>query len=123
MKNKFYTEFDLERLKPSRRTNDYRSPFQIDRDRIIHSSEFRRLQGKTQVFLPGEYDFYRTRLTHSIEVAQIGRSICNFLQSTQKDFFNEEYFVDPDLVEAICLTHDLGHPPFGHDRQLQWGWY
>ena len=114
MKNKFYTEFDLERLKPSRRTNDYRSPFQIDRDRIIHSSEFRRLQGKTQVFLPGEYDFYRTRLTHSIEVAQIGRSICNFLQSTQKDFFNEEYFVDPDLVEAICLTHDLGHPPFGH---------
>lgn len=114
MKNKFYTDFDFDRLKPSDRTNDYRTPFQIDRDRIIHSSEFRRLQGKTQVFLPGEYDFYRTRLTHSIEVAQIGRSICNYLFSKEKKFFNEEYFIDPDLVEAICLTHDLGHPPFGH---------
>ena len=81
MKNKFYTDFDFKRLKPSPRDSDYRSPFQIDRDRIIHSSEFRRLQGKTQVFLPGEYDFYRTRLTHSIEVAQIGRAICNFLLS------------------------------------------
>lgn len=114
MKNKFYTDFDFDRLKPSDRTNDYRTPFQIDRDRIIHSSEFRRLQGKTQVFLPGEYDFYRTRLTHSIEVAQIGRSICNYLFSKEKNFFNDEYFIDSDLVEAICLTHDLGHPPFGH---------
>jgi dGTPase len=114
MKNKFYTDFDLERLKPSDRATDYRSPFQIDRDRIIHSSEFRRLQGKTQVFLPGEYDFYRTRLTHSIEVAQIGRSICHYLISKEKDFFDEDYFVDSDLVEAICLAHDLGHPPFGH---------
>lgn len=114
MKNKFYTEFDIERLKKSKRSNDYRTPFQIDRDRIIHSSEFRRLQGKTQVFLPGEYDFYRTRLTHSIEVAQIGRSICNYLLATEKKFLNEEFFIDPDLVEAICLAHDLGHPPFGH---------
>ncbi len=114
MKNKFYTEFDFDRLKPSDRSNDYRTPFQIDRDRIIHSSEFRRLQGKTQVFLPGEYDFYRTRLTHSIEVAQIGRSICHFLSAKKKDFFDDDYFIDPDLVEAICLTHDLGHPPFGH---------
>ena len=114
MKNNFYTNFDLERLKPSDRSNDYRSPFQIDRDRIIHSSEFRRLQGKTQVFLPGEYDFYRTRLTHSIEVAQIGRSICHFLYVKENDSFSEDYFIDPDLVEAICLAHDLGHPPFGH---------
>ncbi|MBM4172574.1 MAG: dNTP triphosphohydrolase, partial [Ignavibacteria bacterium] len=106
--------FDLERLKQSPRTDDYRSPFQIDRDRIIHSSEFRRLQGKTQVFLPGEYDFYRTRLTHSIEVAQIGRSICNYLFSTENEFLNENFFIDPDLVESICLAHDLGHPPFGH---------
>jgi len=113
MKNKFYTEWDLERIKESKRDNDYRSPFQIDRDRIIHSSEFRRLQGKTQVFLPGEYDFYRTRLTHSIEVAQIGRSICNLLLS-KGEFLNDEYFIDPDLVESICLAHDLGHPPFGH---------
>lgn len=114
MKNKFYNDFDFERLKPSARENDYRSPFQIDRDRIIHSSEFRRLQGKTQVFLPGEYDFYRTRLTHSIEVAQIGRSICSFLLSKEKNLLNEEYFIDEDLVESICLSHDLGHPPFGH---------
>ncbi|MCZ7602865.1 MAG: dNTP triphosphohydrolase [Melioribacteraceae bacterium] len=114
MNNKFYTDFDTERLYDSKRENDYRNAFQIDRDRIIHSSEFRRLQGKTQVFLPGEYDFYRTRLTHSIEVAQIGRSICNFIQHHEKDFFSEDYFIDPDLVESACLAHDLGHPPFGH---------
>ncbi len=65
-KNTFYNDFDTQRLKDSPRDNEYRTVFQIDRDRIIHSSEFRRLQGKTQVFLPGEYDFYRTRLTHSI---------------------------------------------------------
>ncbi len=112
--NTFYNEFDLERTKHSPRGDEYRSPFQIDRDRIIYSSEFRRLQGKTQVFLPGEYDFYRTRLTHSIEVAQIGRSICNCLFKSKDTPFNEEYFIDPDLVEASCLAHDLGHPPFGH---------
>lgn len=114
MKNTFYNEFDFERLKKSDRDSDYRSPFQIDRDRIIHSSEFRRLQGKTQVFLPGEYDFYRTRLTHSIEVAQIGRSICNYLLVKEKNFLRDDFFIDPDLVEACCLAHDLGHPPFGH---------
>ena len=113
MKIKFYTEFDFERLRESSR-EDYRSPFQIDRDRIIHSSEFRRLQGKTQVFLPGEYDFYRTRLTHSIEVSQIGRSICSYLLSSQNDIFNDNYYIDSDLVESACLAHDLGHPPFGH---------
>ncbi|MFA7287593.1 MAG: dNTP triphosphohydrolase [Melioribacteraceae bacterium] len=117
MKNKFYNDFDIDRLKHNTRIDDYRTAFQIDRDRIIHSSEFRRLQGKTQVFLPGEFDFYRTRLTHSIEVAQIGRSICNFLLSKETGLFNEEYFIDPDLVESICLAHDLGHPPFGHSGE------
>ena len=111
--NNFYTNFDFERLRESSR-EDYRTPFQIDRDRIIHSSEFRRLQGKTQVFLPGEFDYYRTRLTHSIEVAQIGRSICNYLLHKGKTLFSDEYFVDPALVELACLAHDLGHPPFGH---------
>jgi len=80
----------------------YRSNFERDRDRIIHCSAFRRLEGKTQVFTPGLDDFYRTRITHTIEVAQIGRTIAKALG------FNEA------LSEAICLAHDLGHPPFGH---------
>ncbi len=114
MKNEFYSEFDFKRLNSTKRTNDYRTVFQIDRDRIIHSSEFRRLQGKTQVFLPGESDYYRTRLTHSIEVAQIGRSICNYLLRKENTVFTDNYYIDPDLVESACLAHDLGHPPFGH---------
>lgn len=110
--NEFYTEFDTADLSGVR-TGDYRTPFQQDRDRIIHTSAFRRLQSKTQVFLSGEYDFYRTRLTHSIEVAQIGRSICYYLQKSQPEL-GPTFHIDPDLVEAVCLTHDLGHPPFGH---------
>jgi dGTPase len=110
--NHFYNLFDLESLHP-REPDDYRTVFQTDRDRIIYSSAFRRLQAKTQVFLSGEYDFYRTRLTHSLEVAQIGRSIASFLKQTSPAL-SEDFFIDPDLVEAICLTHDLGHSPFGH---------
>lgn len=79
-----------------------RSEFQRDRDRIIHSTAFRRLEYKTQVFLYNEGDHYRTRLTHSIEVSQLGRSIARIFK------------VDEDLTEAICLAHDLGHSPFGH---------
>jgi dGTPase len=92
----------------------YRSGFERDRDRIIHCSAFRRLEGKTQVFTPGPAapafdqtglrpdDYYRTRLTHSIEVAQIGRTIAKALR------------LNENLTEAVCLAHDLGHPPFGH---------
>lgn len=110
--NNFYNKFDLESLY-GREPDEYRTAFQTDRDRIIYSSAFRRLQAKTQVFLSGEFDFYRTRLTHSLEVAQIGRSISSFLKQTSP-FLKEDFFIDPDLVEGICLTHDLGHSPFGH---------
>lgn len=112
--NRFYNDFDLALWRPgSSRSDEYRTPAQIHRDRILHTSAFRRLQGKTQVFLTGEYDFYRTRLTHSLEVSQIGRSICAWLRHTSP-YLAEDFFIDPDLVEAACLAHDLGHPPFGH---------
>lgn len=119
MENRFYTSFDAEPF-GGKRKPDYRNAFQIDRDRIIHAHAFRKLQSKTQVFLSGEYDFYRTRLTHSIEVSQIGRSICHYLR-TRGGPLKPDFYIDSDLVEAVCLAHDLGHPPFGHsgERTLQ----
>ncbi|MDR0352690.1 MAG: dNTP triphosphohydrolase [Opitutaceae bacterium] len=126
--NRFYSEFDTQTLPTApgeaARAGDYRSAFQIDRDRLIHSHAFRKLQSKTQVFLSGEYDFYRTRLTHSMEVAQIGRSICLFLRApacASHALLADDFHIDGDLVEAVCLAHDLGHPPFGHsgERTLQ----
>ena len=84
------------------RVSSFRSPFQRDRDRIIHSSAFRRLKHKTQVFVEHEGDYYRTRLTHTIEVAQVARTIAGVLG------------LNTDLAEAIALAHDLGHTPFGH---------
>ncbi len=113
LKNEFYRAFDRERLSGRSPGEDYRSTFQIDRDRVLHTPAFRSLQSKTQVFWSGEYDFYRTRLTHSLEVAQIGRGICDWLTKSSSAL-GEGFFIDGDLVEAVCLSHDLGHPPFGH---------
>jgi dGTPase len=80
----------------------YRGPFQRDRDRIVHSTAFRRLTNKTQVLVSQTNDHHRTRLTHTLEVVQIGRTIARALG------------LNEDLTESIALSHDLGHPPFGH---------
>ncbi len=86
----------------SEHEHDYRTPYQRDRERIIHSRAFRRLEYKTQVFVNHEGDYYRTRLTHSLEVAQIARTVARALR------------LNEDLAEAVALSHDLGHTPFGH---------
>jgi dGTPase len=101
-----YSEHDLARRFSHESSQTNRWPYEVDKGRIIHSGAFRRLQGKTQVLGVGERDFYRTRLTHSLEVAQLGRGMCVELEG--------DFHPDPDLVEAICLAHDIGHPAFGH---------
>jgi dGTPase len=111
MENTFYNAFDREQPEPTSR--DYRTPFRRNRDRLIHNAAFRRLQRKTQVFLSGEYDFYRTRLTHSIEVAQIAGSVAQYLNHAAPQL-EPGFAIDPDLCEAASLAHDIGHPPFGH---------
>jgi len=112
MSDDFYGPFDRDYLRnefnPARKS-DYRSVFHQDRDRLMFTSSFRRLQAKTQVFQAGEYDFYRTRLTHSLEVSRIADSIAVWLRVAHPDVR-----IDPHLLEGICLAHDIGHPPFGH---------
>src|SRR3974390_1627742 len=85
----------------------YRNPFQRDRDRVVHSRAFRRLEAKTQVFAPGMSDHFRNRLKHTIEVSQIARTLAAVLE------------LDEDLTEALALAHDIGHPPFAHAGEAE----
>ena len=94
-KGRLYDEEDI----------DLRNPFERDRARVIHSNSFRKLKYKTQVFIESDSDYFRTRLTHSLEVAQITRSLCRLLE------------LNEDLGETVALAHDLGHPPFGHSGE------
>lgn len=100
-----YDDADLDRLVPESAKNPNRTPFERDRARILHSSALRRLSDKTQVLGPESNDFIRNRLTHTLEVAQVGRELGKALGC------------DPDVVDAACLAHDLGHPPFGHNGE------
>ncbi len=100
-----YDVWDMARWVPEPKKSTYRSDFERDRARILHSAALRRLAAKTQVVSPGDDDFIRNRLTHSLEVAQVGRE------------FGRSLGCDPDVVDAACLSHDLGHPPFGHNGE------
>lgn len=99
------------------RPNDHRNPYQRDRSRVLHSAAFRRLQAKTQILGVGQNDFYRTRLTHSLEVAQVGTSLLSQLLLKQPAQ-TARFELDESLMEAICLSHDIGHPPFGHGGEV-----
>ena len=100
-----YETHDMERWVPEPPKKAYRSAFERDRARVLHSSALRRLGAKTQVVAPFSDDFVRTRLTHSLEVAQVGRELGAALGC------------DPNVVDTACLSHDLGHPPFGHNGE------
>lgn len=114
--NRMYGVDREERTVPSSRPNPpFRSPFRRDYARLIHSPAFRRLQGKTQLFPGHESDFFRNRLTHSLEVAQIAKGIAQMLNAAHE--FLKDNPIDCDLVEFAALAHDLGHPPFGHNGE------
>jgi dGTPase len=113
-----YREGDRERLIQLKNAGDIRSSFRRDYTRMLHSPAFRRLQGKTQLFPVIESDYFRNRLTHSLEVAQVAKAIAANLNATCEPFNQSDNLrIDPDLVETVSLAHDLGHPPFGHNGE------
>src|SRR6185437_16767213 len=117
-KNKLYNAQDIERrcqMGPTA-AGDYRDHFEKDYGRIVHSAAFRRLQAKTQIVGLDGGDFHRTRLTHSLEVAQIARGMIIKLNANS-DLFHKECLLDVSLIEAAALAHDIGHPPFGHQGE------
>ncbi|WP_133126974.1 anti-phage deoxyguanosine triphosphatase [Legionella nagasakiensis] len=101
-----------------RGSQDHRDPYERDRTRVIHCPAFRRLQRKTQILGTDEGDFHRTRLTHSLEVASIGRSLIRHLSISQQPHFLSGLLPNDDLISVICLLHDIGHPPFGHGGEV-----
>ncbi|WP_139315104.1 dGTP triphosphohydrolase, partial [Vibrio panuliri] len=98
------------------RRDDHRSPYQRDRARILHSAAFRRLQAKTQIHGTSMDDFHRTRLTHSLEAAQIGTGIVAQLKKKQAEF--RTLLPSDSLIDSLCLAHDIGHPPYGHGGEV-----
>ena len=108
---------ERQQQRSAKRDGDHRSPFQRDKARVMHSAAFRRLQAKTQVLGIGISDFYRTRLTHSLEAAQIGTGICAQLCVKSPDI-SQHLQLDEHLIETLCLAHDIGHPPFGHGGEV-----
>lgn len=97
---------------------DARDPYEVDYSRVVHSASFRRLQGKTQILNLGDSDFYRTRLTHSMEVSQVSCGIVQSLAKSAQSEDSKKYLPSQTLMQTICLVHDLGHPPFGHGGEV-----
>jgi dGTPase len=116
---KLYTAKDSRRVAPAETPLDqrekYRTAWRRDYARLVHSAAFRRLQGKTQLFPSDENDFFRNRLTHSLEVAQVAKSIA--IKINHEIGLFRRHPIDTDLVETAALAHDLGHPPFGHNGE------
>ncbi len=118
MKSQGAPHWDARREGWSPQSEDARRPEDIDYGRVIHSASFRRLQGKTQILNLGDSDFYRTRLTHSLEVAQVASGIVRQFQQHFSQHPSQAYFPKSNLIQAAGLTHDLGHPPFGHGGEV-----
>jgi dGTPase len=110
--------WDDRREKRINQPDEVRGPAEVDYARVVHSASFRRLQGKTQILNLGDSDFYRTRLTHSLEVAQVGEGIAQFFRKFNSSHPAINSVPSTSLIQTIGFTHDLGHPPFGHGGEV-----